>query len=137
MGVGDFGRGKAVQGTDAIPPESCGVKIEYLYSKSIGRQSEAEEALRLALEATGVEAEVGYIEVDGSEDAHAKKFLGSPTIRVNGIDVEYGDRPPEEYQAGSRYYNSPEGWKPYPHARMIANTILEMMEREKATKPAP
>ena len=39
--------------------------------------------------------------------------------------MEYGNRPPEEVQIGTRYYNSPEGWKPYPHARMIANAILE------------
>lgn len=108
------------------------MKIEYLYSRAVGRQPEAEEALRLALEATGVEAEVVHEEIDGSEMAHARKFLGSPTIRVEGIDVEYGDRPPEEYQAGARYYNTPEGWKPHPNARLIANTILEVLERQKA-----
>ncbi len=107
------------------------MKIEYLYSTSVGRQPEVEEAVKLALEATGVEADVDYIEITDSEAAHRAKFLGSPTIRVNGIDVEYGDRPPEEYQAGSRYYNTPEGWKPYPHARLIANTILEVLDREK------
>ena len=52
------------------------------------------------------------------EDAKTKRFLGSPSIRVNGIDVEYGDREPDEYQAGTRYYNTPQGWKPFPHARL-------------------
>ena len=66
-----------------------------------------------------------------SEDARDKKFLGSPSIRVDGVDVEYGDREPDEYQAGTRYYNTPEGWKQYPHARLIANTILEMQARAK------
>ncbi len=108
------------------------MKIEFLFSPPNGRTAEAEEALRLALEATGVEAEITYTEVVGGEDARDKKFLGNPSIRVNGIDVEYGDREPDEYQAGMRYYNSPEGWKPFPHARMIANTILEQVEREKA-----
>ena len=59
------------------------------------------------------------------EDATEKKFLGTPSIRVEGIDVEYGNRPPEEVQIGTRYYNTPEGWKPFPHARLIANAILE------------
>ncbi|MBE0608300.1 MAG: hypothetical protein IH609_02900 [Dehalococcoidia bacterium] len=106
------------------------MKIEFLYSKATGRAAGAEEALRLALEATDPTIEVIYTEVDGSEDARDKKFLGSPSIRVNGIDVEYGDREPDEYQAGTRYYNTPEGWKPYPHARLIANTILELQARE-------
>ena len=107
------------------------MKIEFLYSKATGRSADAEEALRLALEATDPTIEVVYTEVDGMEDAKDKRFLGSPSIRVNGIDVEYGDREPDEYQAGTRYYNTPAGWKPFPHARLIANTILEMQEKAK------
>ena len=110
------------------------MKIEFSYSKSTGIGKEADEALKQAVEATGVAAEVVYVEVTDSEDAKTKKFLGSPSIRVNGVDVEYGEREPDEYQAGTRYYNTPAGWKPFPHARLIANTILEAMHREEARK---
>ena len=103
-----------------------------MYSKTTGRGAEAEEALKQAIEATEVEAEIIYTLVDGMEEARDKKFLGSPSIRVAGIDVEYGDREPDEYQAGTRYYNTPQGWKPFPHARLIANTILEVINKEKA-----
>ncbi len=105
------------------------MKIEFLYSKSTGRSAEAEEALRMAIESTEPGLEVVYTEVTDSEDAKDNRFLGSPSIRVDGIDVEYGDREPDEYQAGTRYYNTPQGWKPYPHARLIANTILEMQNK--------
>ena len=107
------------------------MKIEFLYSKSTGRAAEAEEALRMAIESTDPTIEVSYTEINDSEEARTKKFLGSPSIRVDGIDVEYGDREPDEYQAGTRYYNTPQGWKPYPHARLIANTILEMQQKAK------
>ncbi len=107
------------------------MKIEFLYSKATGRSKEAEEALHLALEATDPTIEVIYTEVDGMEDAKTKRFLGSPSIRVEGVDVEYGDREPDEYQSGTRYYNTPQGWKPFPHARLIANTVLELQERQK------
>lgn len=105
------------------------MKIHFLYSKSTGIQKDADENLKQALDATGMTAEVVYVEVTDSEDAKAKKFLGSPSIRVNGIDVEYGEREPDEYQAGTRYYNTPAGWKPFPHARLIANTMLEQQAR--------
>lgn len=105
------------------------MKIEFLYSKATGRSDKAEEAMRLAIESTDPTIEVFYTEVFDSEDARTKKFLGSPSIRVNGVDVEYGDREPDEYQAGTRYYNTPEGWKPYPHAKLIANTILEQQAK--------
>ncbi len=108
------------------------MRIDFLYSKSTGRGKETEEALKQAIEATEVEAEVVYTEVMDSEDAKTKKFLGSPSIRVEGVDVEYGEREPDEYQAGTRYYNTPQGWKPYPHAKLIANTILEVIAKQKA-----
>ncbi|MGK2966115.1 MAG: hypothetical protein ACSLFM_11000 [Tepidiformaceae bacterium] len=106
------------------------MKIEFLYARQTGRTDVAEEALRQAIEATGVQADITYTEVDGMEDAKNKKFLGSPSIRIEGMDVEYGDREPDEYQAGTRYYNTPEGWKPYPHAKLIANMILEAMNKQ-------
>ena len=108
------------------------MKIEFLFSKSTGRGKEAEEALKQAMEATELNVDVVYTEVNDSEDAKTKKFLGSPSIRVDGIDVEYGDREPDEYQAGTRYYNTPAGWKPYPHAKLIANTIIERLAKQKA-----
>ncbi len=108
------------------------LEIEFLYARGTERGDAAEEALRMALEATGAEAEVTYTEVQSSEEAKEMKFLGTPSIRVNGIDVEYGDRAPEEYQMGTRYYNTPDGWKPHPHARLIANTIIELQDAGKS-----
>lgn len=105
------------------------ITIEFMYTRGMEPPNEAEEALRLAIEATGADVEVVRVEVDGAEDAHRKKFLGTPSIRVNGIDVEYGERAPEEYQSGTRYYNTPDGWKPYPHAALIANTIVEVQAK--------
>lgn len=106
------------------------MRIDFYYSKSTGIGKEADAALKQAIEATEVDAEVNYIEVTDSEDARTKKCLGSPSIRVNGVDVEYGEREPDEYQAGTRYYNTMEGWKPFPHAKMIANIIVEQMHKE-------
>jgi hypothetical protein len=105
------------------------MRIQFFYTRATGRSAEADAALREAIEATGLAVEVEYVEVQDGEDARRLHCLGSPTIRVEGIDVEYGDREPDEYQAGARYYNTPQGWKPYPHARLIANTILEAESR--------
>jgi hypothetical protein len=110
------------------------MRIDFYYSRATGRSGPAEDALRQAIEATGAEAEVQFIEVYDSEDARQKKCLGSPSIRVDGVDVEYGEREPDEYQAGARYYNTPDGWKPYPHARLIANAILEAQHRARAAR---
>ena len=101
------------------------VEVEYLYSSKTGKAGPASENLDLAIEATGIPVNIIYTEIADIEEAIQKSFLGTPSIRVEGKDVEYGDRPPEEVQTGTRFYNTPEGWKPYPHTKLIPNAILE------------
>jgi hypothetical protein len=81
-------------------------------------------------EAGGGDAEVEIIAVEGPEDARAKKSFGTPTVRVNGMDVEYAEREPEEYSAGGRYYATPEGWKQQPAKGMIVRAIAAARARE-------
>jgi hypothetical protein len=106
------------------------MKIDIYYSSSTGLQPGLQEAIKDAIEATSVEVDVNTIEIHTYEEAKAARFMGSPTVRVNGIDVEYGEMEPPEYTTGSRFYNTHEGWKPFPAARRIANSILEALQRE-------
>lgn len=101
------------------------MKIAIYYSNATGLRPEFEETVREAVDATGVSAEIETIEIHSYEDAKAVRFMGSPTFRVNGIDVEYGPMEPPEYTTGSRLYNSADGWVSHPSARRIANAILE------------
>lgn len=101
------------------------VEVEYLYSSKIGKAGTASVNLHLAIEVTGIPVNITYTEISDIEEAIQESFLGTPSIRVEGKDIEYGDRPPEEVQIGDRFYNTPEGWKPYPHTKLIANAILE------------
>ncbi|MFQ5381039.1 MAG: hypothetical protein ACE5EF_05395 [Dehalococcoidia bacterium] len=106
------------------------MRIEFMYSRATGIGEEADEAMKQAIEATGVDAEVVYSEINDNEEAKERRFLGSPSIRVDGLDVEYGEREPQEYTSGARFYNTLEGWKPFPHAKMIANMIIEQGEKK-------
>ena len=81
-------------------------------------------------EAGESDAEVVIVPVEGPEDARAKKSFGTPTIRVNGMDVEYAEREPEEYSAGGRYYATPDGWKQMPAQGMIVRAIKAAHARE-------
>jgi hypothetical protein len=64
------------------------VRIEFLFWDGCPSFPEAEELLRRVLAERGVEAEIERREVLTQEDAEALRFPGSPTIRVDGRDVD-------------------------------------------------
>jgi hypothetical protein len=62
--------------------------IDFLYWEGCPSHPEAEELLEDVLRERGVEAEILYTEVKTEEDAKQLRFPGSPTIRVDGRDVD-------------------------------------------------
>ena len=81
------------------------MKIEILYFDGCPNHKPAVERVRQVLAEEGLSAEV--LEVNVSEPSIAQKvgFLGSPSIRVNGLDVE------PEARRGARI------WHDVPHIR--------------------
>ena len=64
------------------------MKIELLYWKGCPSYPEAQELLASVLRERGVEADVELREVTTDEEARELRFPGSPTIRVDGADVD-------------------------------------------------
>jgi hypothetical protein len=64
------------------------VRIEFLYWDGCPSHPEAEALLRDVLAARGLDAVVELREVTSQEQAEAERFPGSPTIRVDGRDVD-------------------------------------------------
>ena len=72
----------------------------------------AEPALALVrrlLAETGVGGTVRRVDVPDAEAATAQRFLGSPTIRVNGRDIEPGVRERDQYVLSCRIYRTDSG----------------------------
>jgi hypothetical protein len=107
------------------------MKVEIFGARNAPQLEQTQQVVDEAIREAGVgDAEVEVVAVDGPEDARAKKSFGTPTIRVNGMDVEYAEREPEEYSAGSRYYATPEGWKPQPSKGMLVRALQAARARE-------
>jgi hypothetical protein len=66
------------------------VRIDFLFWRGCPSHPEARELLRQVLTQRGVEAEVVEHEVLTEEEAQELAFPGSPTIRVDGRDVDPG-----------------------------------------------
>ena len=99
------------------------------------RGNDHHEAVRLLLQEAMAEAGVSSTTIDDTiirsdEEAINIKCLGSPTIRINGLDIEYREREPEETTAGVRYYNTPAGWKSIPEKGLIIRALERALTDE-------
>jgi hypothetical protein len=63
-------------------------KIEFLYWEDCPSHPGAWQRLQEVMTELGVEAPVEKIQVLTDEDAERLRFPGSPTIRVDGVDVD-------------------------------------------------
>ncbi|MBN1283922.1 MAG: DUF2703 domain-containing protein [Anaerolineae bacterium] len=64
------------------------ITIDFLYWPECPSHPDAWERLQKVLAETGVEAQVNTCVIETEAEAEAADFLGSPTIRVNGRDVD-------------------------------------------------
>ena len=86
----------------------------------------AEPALELVervLAETGVAATVRRIDIPDTDAAEAKRFLGSPTIRVNGRDIEPGADAREDYVLSCRVYRTERGVQGEPDERWLREAL--------------
>jgi hypothetical protein len=63
-------------------------KIEFLFWEDCPSHPRARELLQEAVAELGLGASIEEIDVLTDEDAERFRFPGSPTIRVNGVDVD-------------------------------------------------
>lgn len=64
------------------------MKVEVLFFEGCPNHQPAVQRVRNVLADEGVCAEVVQIEVPDQATAESLSFLGSPSVRINGIDVE-------------------------------------------------
>lgn len=67
------------------------MKIELLYFENCPLYKQALENLRAVLAENHIDAEVELVNVDSPEKTDTLGFYGSPSIRINGIDLEEKD----------------------------------------------
>ena len=84
------------------------MRIDFLFWRECPSHPEARALLREVMEERGVEADVVEREVLTNDEAQELAFTGSPTIRVDGRDVDpegAGGRP----SLTCRIYHLPDG----------------------------
>ena len=99
------------------------MKVELLYFDGCPNHVAVLRSLRRALEHAGVEVDVECRRVISFEDAQRERFLGSPTVRIDGRDVDPSAAKRREYGLSCRVYRSAEGRLGTPPEGWIAAAI--------------
>jgi hypothetical protein len=73
----------------------------------------------------GIEATIQRVDVVDAEDAARLCFIGSPTIRVDGVDVQPAAEQPHRFQVACRVYRSGGRLSGLPHRDWIRDALLE------------
>lgn len=100
-------------------------KIEFLYWEECPSHPEAWKRLQEVMAQVGVQAPIDKIEVLTDDDAERLHFPGSPTIRINNVDVD----PAGAAQMGTaltcRVYILENGrYSPVPSEEMLRRALL-------------
>ena len=105
------------------------MKIEVLGFAGCPNYMPALRQVQAILESIGIQAAVEQLEVDSDEAARQTRFLGSPTIRVNGLDVEAAARQSSQFGVGCRTYVVRGKRQGRPPQQWIEDTIREAMAK--------
>jgi len=80
------------------------MKIEVLYFEGCPNHAPAIGMLREALDALGRDEPIHEIEVRTQAEAEMIRFVGSPSIRINGSDIEPWARTAKDFGLSCRTY---------------------------------
>ena len=99
--------------------------VEILFFRECPNYLPAVERVQEALLVERISAEVKHVEVPDAATAAAQGFLGSPTVRVNGIDVDPSARSGGAIGFCCRTYTGASGREGAPSTELIRRAIRQ------------
>ncbi len=106
------------------------MKVEILYVAGCPNHEPTVRLVHEMLALEGVLGELLETEVRTVDDAQAIGFLGSPSVRINGVDVEPDARTVQTFGLGCRIYAEGDRRSGMPSAAVIRRTIKAMQAAE-------
>lgn len=106
--------------------------IEILYFEGCPNHRGLEDRVRELLAESGVAMSISLRRIDSDEQAAEERFLGSPTIRVNGLDVDPTADGRDSYGLMCRVYVTDDGLRGTPPDEWIVNAV-----RQAGSRPNP
>lgn len=98
--------------------------VEVLTFEGCPHAQPALELVERVVDELGLEAAVRRVDVPDLETAKTHRFLGSPTIRVNGRDVEPGADKRSDFVLSCRVYRVDGSLKGEPDERWLRDALI-------------
>jgi len=111
------------------------MKIELLYFEGCPTYREAEPLIEAVVRSQGVQAKVESLEVKTPGDATRLRFLGSPTIRVDGVDIDPVARASTDYGLKCRVYRNGNRFVGVPPRELLERAIEEARNGQDCCAP--
>ena len=99
------------------------MKVQLLWFEDCPNHETAEIMLREVMSEEGVVATIERIEVPDEQTGNAVIFPGSPTIRIDGRDVEAGWEECEDCTPRCRLYPTSEGLRGLPERQWVVDAV--------------
>jgi len=105
--------------------------VEILYFEGCPNYEQTHALVMELAAELGLKPRIELVNVPDKPSAARRRFLGSPTVRVDGRDVEPGADERSEFVLACRVYRTEQGLAGRPDPRWIR----DMLERVKSYRP--
>lgn len=112
------------------------MKIEILYFDGCPNHKPSIELVHQVLREVAISAEVLEVNVPNAATAHSVHFLGSPSIRIDGIDIEPAARTSREYALSCRTYVTNGRIEGVPSRELVRQALKDASSANPATNPS-
>ena len=99
--------------------------VEILYFEGCPNHEPARALVERVATQLGLEPVIELVEVADPHAAVALRFLGSPTVRVDGLDVEPAAQERRDFALSCRIYRGERGVSEQPDARWLRDALTE------------
>jgi mercuric ion transport protein len=112
------------------------MKIEVLYIADCPNHQQVVERVQEVLSSAGIHDTVAQVEVRDTAEAEKWRFIGSPTVRIDGVDIEPEARTVRHFGLGCRSYAEDGRRSGSPSAQLIWRALQESQGKQAEGLPA-
>jgi hypothetical protein len=98
-------------------------RVEILYFQGCPNHEAARGLVERVARELQVEPQIDVVQVPDAAAAARLQFLGSPTVRVDGRDIEPGADERGDFRFSCRVYRSERGFSGQPDARWVREAL--------------